>query len=200
MSYDISAKPQLTFVKLEIKNNDAKKTTVLQYPDKKERNYYRATEVFGDIATKKNNYPNQLPQISYLKAITQATKTVEDIVVKIKSNLGLADRDGQAYDIAAKAAGVGGFTDMFGKGKGTDAYKFFLEVNSDDFTIRESEYKGKKEIKEYFDSNKSDGKIKLFSSEIINGNEYLAMRDKKGVIHYFDVANGLKEDKNLMLK
>ena len=190
MSGKVDSKPQLSFVRMEIKNRDARKTTVMQYPNKKQNNYYRSVEMFGDIASKKTQYPDQPFRISPLKAITQSTKVVEDIVVKVKSNLGETDRDAQAYDIAAKAAGIGGFKDM----NNTDAYRFFLEVNSKDFTLRETEYKGQKETKAYFDSKKSDGKITVFSSEIINDKEYLAMRDKKGKVHYFDVKNGLKED------
>jgi len=152
-------------------------------------NYYRANSVFGDIATKSDEY-NQPYVKSKLKEITQSTTEVENVEVDINANFSSRTaRDLQAYDIAAKPAGVGGFKDM----NGTDAYKFFLEVNADDFTEIETEYKGQKEIKAFLDTGKTDGKIKVFSSEIINGKEYLAMRDKEGVVHYFDVENGLKE-------
>lgn len=155
-------------------------------------NYYRATSIFGDIATKKAEYPADFTK-SELKLTTQGTKEVETVIAEVDADLTITSRDGQAYDIAAKAAGVGGFKDM----KGTDAYKFFLEINKDDFTTRETMYKGQIEEKEFFDASKSDGKITLFSSEIINGKEYLAMRDKEGKVHYFDLENKLTEDKTL---
>lgn len=155
------------------------------------QNYYRANSVFGDIATKQDEY-DQPYQESELKKITQATEEVEDVVVKVNPEF-TSDtaRDLQAYDIAAKPAGVGGFKDM----NNTDAYKLFLEINADDFTIRETEYKGNKESKAYFDASKSDGEIRVFSSELINGKEYLAMRDNDNNIHYFDNKNGLSEVK-----
>ena len=65
----------------------------------------------------------------------------------------------KAFDIAAKPAGVGGFTEMFAKGKGTDAYNLFLEVNAGDFTVRETEYKGQTESNAYLDMSKSDGSL-----------------------------------------
>ncbi|MBQ7764819.1 hypothetical protein IJ384_05585 [bacterium] len=178
---------QFTLEKLEIKSR--KKTTVFDCTDLN-TNYYRATNIFGDIASKKIQYPDQIFTPSFLKVITQSTPEVEKVRIKVDSTIANnTDRDLQAYDIAAKAAGVGGFKEM----NGTEAYDFFLQVNSDDFTARETEYKGKTETKHYFDSEKSDGKITLFSSEIVDGKEYLAMHDKKGKVHYFDMQDGLKE-------
>lgn len=152
-------------------------------------NYYRAVSVFGNIATKKKEFPTEFKE-SKLKLYTQDEEgIVETVILDIEGDLTLTSRDGQAYDIAAKAACVGGFKDM----KGTDAYKFFLEINKDDFTTRETTFKGQIEKKEFFDASKSDGKITLFSSEKINGKEYLAMHDKEGNVHYFDIEDNLKE-------
>lgn len=153
-------------------------------------NYYRANTVFGDIATKKEQYPNQEFQESKLKKLTQSTEEVESVQINVKGYFSSETaRDAQAYDIAAKVAGVGGFSGM----NGTDAYNMFLKVNDDDFTMHETEYKGKKETKAYFDAKKSDGIIKAFGSEIINGKEYLTLKDNDGKIHYFDMENKLKE-------
>ena len=76
--------------------------------------------------------------------------------------------------------------------KPTDAYKFALSMNNDDYTTRETEYKGKKETHAYFDNTKSDNNITLFSTEVVNGKEYIAMRDKDDKIHYFDKSNNSK--------
>ena len=184
-----SEKGQFTLEKVEIKYKEKHKTTVFDCSDTL-TNFYRATNIFGDIASKKEQYPDQKFTPSYLKAITKSTPEVEKVRIKVNSTItNNTDRDLQAYDIAAKAAGIGGFKDM----NGTDAYNFFLQVNKDDFTARETEYKGKTETKYYFDTEKSDGKITLFSSEIVDGKEYLAMHDKKGNVHYFDMQDGLKE-------
>lgn len=154
------------------------------------KNYYRANSVFGDIASKPEEYKEQEFEESKLKQITQSTPEVEDVTVDVKAYFtSETARDLQAYDIAAKPAGVGGFKDM----NNTDAYKLFLEVNADDFTMHETEFKGNKETKYYLDKTKSDGKVTVFSSELIDGKEYLTMRDKQGNIHYFDKENGLKE-------
>jgi hypothetical protein len=40
---------------------------------------------------------------------------------------------------------------------------------------------------------KSDGSITVFGSEIVDGKEYLTLRDKEGKVHYFDMKDGLKE-------
>jgi len=162
-------------------------------------NYYRAVDVFGDIATKKDNYPDQDPIESKLNQITKETSDfVEKVVVKVK---GFFDketaRDAKMADIFAKQIGSwikdgktvsGGFNL-----ESTDAYKFALEINADDFTMRETEYKGNKETHAYFDVDKSDNKITLFANEIIDGKEYFAMYDKDGQIHYFDKSNNLEE-------
>ncbi len=181
---------ELKFNSAQIKNPETGKTTELQ--DKTgNTNYYRANSVFGDIATKPNEYKNQGFQESKLKEITQSTPEVEDVMIDIDAEFtSNTARDLQAYDIAAKSAGVGGFKDM----NNSDAYKLFLDVNGDDFTMRETEYKGKKEVKAYLDSDKTDGVITVFSSEIIDGKEYLTMRDKEGKVHYFDKNQGLKEN------
>ena len=70
---------------------------------------------------------------------------------------------------------------------------FKVLMYNDDFTTRETEYKGKKETHAYFDNTKSDNNITMFSTEEINGKEYIAMRDLEGNVHYFDKSNNLKE-------
>ena len=75
----------------------------------------------------------------------------------------------------------------------TKAYEFALSMNRDDFTVRETEYKGKKETHAYFDNSKSDNNITLFATEVVNGKEYIAMKDKEGKVHYFDKSDNLKE-------
>lgn len=180
---------ELSLKSVTVTNNESDNNTVLK-DTTGNTNYYRANSVFGDIATKKEEYKEQEFKESELKKITQSTEEVEDVVVEVKAQF-TSDtaRDLQAFDIAAKPAGVGGFKEM----NNTEAYNLFLKVNADDFTIRETEYKGKKEAKMYFDTSKSDGKVKVFSSELVNGKEYLAMRDADGNVHYFDKENGLNE-------
>ncbi|MBO5447589.1 hypothetical protein J6A34_08800 [bacterium] len=191
-------KQELKLIFVDVKNPDAKYPTTFT-DTTGNTNYYRATTIFGDIASKKEQYPDQPFVESALKKETQKTKDiVEDVTVKVDANFDSETaRDLKAFDIAAKPAGVGGFTEMFAKGKGTDAYNLFLEVNADDFTVRETEYKGKTESNAYLDMSKSDGSITVFGSEIIDGKEYLTMRDKDGKVHYFDPKNDLKENPDL---
>ena len=166
------------------------KGTVVLKDETGNKNYYRANSIFGDIATKKEKYPDQEFKESELKKITQATDEVEDVMLNVKGSFASETaRDAQGYDIAAKVAGVGGFSQM----NGSDAYSMFLKLNKDDFTMRETEYKGKKEVKAYYDQVKSDGVIKGFGSEIINGKEYLTLKDDSGKVHYFDMENKLEE-------
>ena len=162
-------------------------------------NYYRATDIFGDIATKKKDFPNQQPIPSKINDLTMKTEYVEDVIANVSGMF--ADKtagDAKMQDIFAKQVGLwakngeqisGGF-----KFSQTDAYKFALSVNSDDFTMR-AKYKGKKEINAYYDESKTDGLVTLFSKEKINNKEYMTMRDKDGQIHYFDMSDNLKEIK-----
>ncbi len=185
---DLSEELKLNSVSLT--NPETKETKTLK-DNTGNTNYYRANSVFGDIATKPDEYKDQTFEESNLRKLTQSTKEVEDVVVDVSPEF-TSDtaRDLQAYDIAAKPAGVGGFKDM----NNSDAFKMFLRVNAGDFTVRETEYKGKKESKAYLDREKTDGKITTFSSEMVNNKEYLAMRDENGKVHYFDKENGLKEE------
>ena len=191
-------KQELKLIFVDIKKPDAKYPTTLT-DTTGNTNYYRANTVFGDIATKKVEYPTQQFIASELKKETQKTgDIVEDVTVKVDANFDSETaRDLKAFDIAAKPAGVGGFTEMFAKGKGTDAFNLFLEVNADDFTAIETEYKGKTETNHYLDMTKTDGSITVFGSEIVDGKEYLTMRDKDGKVHYFDPKNELKENPDL---
>lgn len=164
----------------------------------KQKNYYRANDIFGDTATKKNEYPNQGFVESAINLKTKSTEYVENVVTNVRGFFtNTTSRDAKMADIFAKQIGT---WEKAGETKGggfaleqTDAYKFALSVNNDDFTMRETEYKGQKEIHAYFDNTKSDNNITLFSTEEINGKEYIAMRDKENKIHYFDKSNNLSE-------
>lgn len=164
----------------------------------KQKNYYRANDIFGDTATKKNEYPNQGFVESAINLKTKSTEYVENVVTNVRGFFtNTTSRDAKMADIFAKQIGT---WEKAGETKGggfaleqTDAYKFALSVNNDDFTMRETEYKGKKETHAYFDNTKSDNNITLFSTEEINGKEYIAMRDKENKIHYFDKSNNLSE-------
>lgn len=163
-----------------------------------EKNYYRANDVFGDTATKKNKYPNQGFVDSALNSMTKATEYVENIVVNVRGFfIKETSRDAKMADIFAKQIGTWTNDDKIVGGgfalEQTDAYRFALSMNNDDFTTRETEYKGKKETHAYFDNTKSDNNITMFSTEEINGKEYIAMRDLEGNVHYFDKSNNLKE-------
>lgn len=187
---------QLKLNNVTIFGENDKKTTLKS----NEKNYYRANDIFGDSATKKNEYPNQGFVASALNTITKATEYVEDVVVNVKGLFhNLTTRDAKMADIFAKQ--IGTWTNE-GKTVGggfaleqTEAYKFALSLNADDYTIRETEYKGKKEEHAYFDNTKSDNNITLFSVEEINKKEYLAIRDNEGNVHYFDKSDNLKEVK-----
>lgn len=163
------------------------------------KNYYRANNVFGDVATKRDEYPDQEPKPSALNNITVATNDiVENVVVNIRGLFNnLTSRDAKMADIFAKQVGSWQNGDKTVSGalamEKTDAYRFALEQNSDDYTIREIEYKGQKEEHAYYDQSKSDGEVTLFSKENIDGKEYFAMRDKEDKVHYFDVSNNLSE-------
>lgn len=164
----------------------------------KQKNYYRANDIFGDSATKKNEYPNQGFVESAINLKTKSTEYVENVVTNVRGFFtNTTSRDAKMADIFAKQIGT---WEKAGETKGggfaleqTDAYKFALSVNNDDFTMRETEYKGQKETHAYFDNTKSDNNIILFSTEEINGKEYIAMRDKENKIHYFDKSNNLSE-------
>ena len=163
-----------------------------------QRNYYRANDVFGDTATKKQEFPNQGFVESALNLKTKATEYVENVVVNVKGFFtNETSRDAKMADLFAKQIGTwtkdgetvcGGF-----KLEQTDAYKYALSMNEGDYTIRETEYKGKKETHAYFDNTKSDNNITLFATEEVNGKEYIAMRDKENKVHYFDKSDNLKE-------
>lgn len=186
---------QLRLNNICIFNEETNETEKMQ---SNEKNYYRANDIFGDIATKKQDYPNQAFIPSQLNEKTKATTVIENIVANVRGFFtGKTPRDAKMADIFAKQIGTwqnnsktvsGGFAL-----EKTDAYKFALSQNTDDYTIKENEYKGKKEEHAYFDNTKSDNKITLFSTELINNKEYLTMRDSENNIHYFDKSNNLTE-------
>ena len=163
-----------------------------------QKNYYRANDVFGDTATKKQEFPNEGFVESALNLKTKATKYVENVVANVRGFFANeTSRDAKMADIFAKQIGTwtkdgktigGGF-----KLEQTEAYNFALSMNADDYTVRETEYKGTKETHAYFDSTKSDNNITLFATEEIEGKEYIAMRDQENNIHYFDKSDNLKE-------
>ena len=183
---------RLNNVTIFAKNNEK---TVLK---SNEKNYYRANDVFGDTATKKNEYPNQGFINSALNIMTKATEYVEDVVVNVRGFFtNETSRDAKMADIFAKQIGTWSNGDKTVGGgfalEQTDAYRFALSMNDDDYTVRETEYKGKKETHAYFDNAKSDNNITLFATEEVNGKEYIAMKDKEGKVHYFDKSDNLKE-------
>ncbi|MBO5737843.1 hypothetical protein J6R97_00725 [bacterium] len=129
---------------------------------------------------------------------TKTTEYVENVVANVRGFFtNETSRDAKMRDIFAKQIGTwtkGGETVGGGfKLEQTDAYKFALSMNADDYTVRETEYNGKKETHAYFDNTKSDNNITLFATEKVNGKEYIAMRDKENKVHYFDKSNNLSE-------
>ncbi len=163
------------------------------------KNYYRADNVFGNIGTKTKEFPDQKRIPSALNNMTATTKgIVENVVVNIRGLFNnKTARDAKMADIFAKQIGEwqnGGETVSGGFNlEKTDAYRFALEQNSNDYTLKETEFRGNKEQHAFFDQSKSDGNVTLFSKEEIDGKEYFAMRDKDKKVHYFDVSNNLSE-------
>jgi hypothetical protein len=187
----IVLKDELRLNSVSIFNPETQQKTLLK-DSTGNTNYYRATSVWGDIATKPEEFPGQYFTPSKVREVTLATTEVEDVITDVSdystSDEAKTRRDISGKDIASKAAQVSGSVM-----ENSDAYKLFLQVNADDFTVRETEYKGKVEQKAFLDKTKSDGKIKVFSFEQVNGKEYLALRDNNGVVHYFDRNDNLKE-------
>ena len=163
-----------------------------------QKNFYRANDIFGDIATKKSEYPDQEFRESEINNRTKVTEYIEDVIANIRAFF-TSDtaRDKKAADIFAKQIGTWMADGKQASGgmalEKTDAYKFALEVNNDDFVMRETEWRGTKEEHAYFNNTTSDNKIHLFSLEEVNGKEYFTMRDKSGKVHYFDKSDNLKE-------
>lgn len=125
------------------------------------------------------NFYRQQDIFTKAKEKTMATPEVEDVTMDLTDD-GASKRDLQAYDIAARPYHISGFKVM----AGSDMYKKFLELNDDDFTLGMND---RGESFMYFDQTKSDGKIKMFSTELdADGNEYYAIRDKDGNIYKFD--------------
>jgi len=186
---------QLSINNVSIFNHEQNQVDIMT---SNQTNYYRATDIFGDVATKKTEFPEQEFVPSALNETTKATPEVEDVVANV-SGLFVSEtpRDAKMADIFAKQIGTweadgqtvsGGFAL-----EKTDAYRFILEQNTDDYMSRTIEYNGKKEEHAYFGNPESDNNITLFSLEVIEGKEYFTVRDKDGVIHYFDKSNNLSE-------
>lgn len=134
----------------------------LRPADPENANFYRQQDVFTET-----------------KERTKATPEIEDVVMHITDD-GASKRDLQAYDIAGRPYNISGFKVM----AGSDMYNKFLEVNGDDFTEGVND-RGEKVM--LFDKTKTDGKVKMFSTELdADGNEYYAIRDKDGNIFKFD--------------
>ncbi len=164
---------------MEAYDSTGNATQLLNENDEEGNNYYRANDLFANI-----------------KKETQKTQEVEEVVAQVIDELGNPTaEDAKAFHIAGKSAGVSGYTEMAGKGKGTAAYNMFLDINDDDFTTREVEKNGKKETIAFLDKDKTDGEITVFGSEIVGGKEYLTLVDKDGKAHYFDKDNQLSEIK-----
>ncbi len=186
---------QLRLNKVSVFNNEQNETETIKSTQK---NYYRANDVFGDVATKQSEFPEQKFVPSRINEKTKSTNIVENVVVNIRGFFtGRTSRDAKIADIFAKQIGTWQKEDKAVSGgfalERTDAYKFALAQNSDDYTIRESIYNGQKEKHAYFDNTKSDNNVTLFATEIVNGKEYIAMRDKDNKVHYFDKSNNLSE-------
>lgn len=138
------------------------KTHNLRPKEGETTNFYRQQDIFTEAKEK-----------------TKATPEIEDVEMEIADD-GASNRDLQAYDIAARPYNISGFKVM----AGSDMYNKFLELNGDDFTEGMNDH-GEKVM--LFDKTRSDGKVKMFSTEVdADGNEYYAIRDKDGKIFKFD--------------
>ncbi len=138
-----------------------------------------STEYLRPAEGETTNFYRQQDIFTKAKEKTMATPEIEDVTMDITDD-GTSKRDLQAYDIVARPYNISGFKVM----AGSDMYNKFLELNGDDFTLGMND-RGEQVM--LFDKTKSDGKIKMFSTELdADGNEYYAIRDKDGVIHKFD--------------
>jgi len=163
-------KLELTKVVVKLSKNE----TIFKPKSEEDNNYYRSDRILGNIGNKDRNI-NTVD--SEVKVLTQSTEEVEDVYAEI-SDSDASTKDLQGFDIAAKSFGCSGFKQM----KDSEAYKAFLDANSDDFSLNQV----KDSEVALFDKTKSDGKVRLFTSEIVDGKEVLAIRDKENNIHYFD--------------
>ena len=69
----------------------------------KQKNYYRANDIFGDTATKKNEYPNQGFVESAVNFKTKSTEYVENVVTNVRGFFtNTTSRDAKMADIFAK--------------------------------------------------------------------------------------------------
>ena len=78
--------------------------------------------------------------------------------------------------------------------------EFKTLLTKEEYTRLMSRFKGNPidvQTNHYLDMTKTDGSITVFGSEIVDGKEYLTMRDKDGKVHYFDPKNDLKENPDL---
>ena len=67
-----------------------------------QKNYYRANDVFGDVATKKAEFPDQEFVPSAINEKTKSTSFVEDVVVNVRGFFtGQTSRDAKMADIFA---------------------------------------------------------------------------------------------------
>lgn len=147
------------------------------------------TESLKPEEAETKNFYRQQDVFSQAKKITTSTPEIEDVIMEVTDD-GASKRDLQAYDIAARPYNISGFKVM----AGSDMYNKFLELNGDDFTLGMND-RGEQVM--LFDKTKSDGKIKMFSTELdAEGNEYYAIRDNDGVIHKFDL-NGKTINENI---
>ena len=145
-----------------------------------QKSYYANAKLFGDIG-------KDMP--SALREQTKSTAKIENIVTTVIPNSDdITNRDYKAYDIGAKAMGMGG-RDF----ANSDAYKAFINVNSDDFIPQTyTDFKTKEQTTDYFyntaktGENTSDGKITHFSTETFGCNEYYCIKDKENNILVFD--------------
>ncbi len=130
-------------------------------PEESTANFYRQQDVF-----------------TLAKETTLNTPYIDDVYAYVEDN-NASTRDKQGFDIAARPYNISGFKVM----KDSDMFKIFTQINGDDFSEGINDH-GERVI--LFDQNKSDGKIKMFSTEQDNeGKIYYAIKDADGKTYKF---------------
>ena len=124
------------------------------------------------------NFFRQQPIFTQAKEKTLATPEIDEVYAFINDD-DATKRDLQAFDIAARPYNISGFKVM----KNSDMFRIFSQINAGDFSEGVND-RGEPVL--LFDNNKSDGKIKMFSTEKDNeGNIYYAIKDSDGKTYKF---------------
>ena len=124
------------------------------------------------------NFFRQQPIFEQAKNKTISTPEVDDVYAFVKND-NASTRDKQGFDIAARPYNISGFKVM----KDSDMFKTFVAINGDDFTEGVND-RGEPVL--LFNSDTSDGKIKMFSTEQDNeGKIYYAIKDTEGKTYKF---------------